>query len=81
MAKTKAKTPVKKTVAFAPLAIGQIWRVDGMDLLVNKIGPLTVQYRLAKPAAVKGSNEIQAKAVLETYLKKQKAVLLSNPAS
>lgn len=62
---------------FAPIAAGQIWRVEGMNLQVNRVGPLMVQYKLAKPDALKGTNEIQAKAAVEKYLKKHNAILLS----
>ena len=73
MAKPKPSVSIKP----APLAAGQIWRVDGMNLQVNRIGPLMVQYKVSKPDALKGSNEIQARTAVEKYLKKNKAVLLS----
>ncbi len=72
------KTKPKSTVRFAPIATGQIWRVEGLNLQVNNVGPLMVQYKLFKPDALKtGTNEIQAKVAVEKYLKKNKAVLLS----
>ena len=72
-----AKTKPKSSLRFAPIAVGQIWRVEGLNLQVNNVGPLMVQYRLSKPDAAKGSSEIQAKAAIEKYLKKHQAVLLS----
>ncbi len=73
MAKTKAKVSLR----FEPVASGQIWRVEGLNLQVKNVGPLMVQYKLFKPDALKGSNEIQAKTDIEKYLKKHKAILLS----
>ena len=72
-----AKPKPKNTLRFAPLATGQIWRVEGLNLQVNNVGPLMVQYKLSKPDALKGSSEIQSKVNVEKYLKKNKAVLLS----
>jgi hypothetical protein len=71
------KTKPKKTVPLAPVATGQTWRVDGLNLQVNNVGPLMVQYKLIKPGALKGSSEIQSRVAVEKYLKKNKAVLLS----
>ena len=72
-----AKTKLTAKLRFAPIAAGQIWRVDGMNLQVARVGPLMVQYKLAKPAALKATSQIQSKVEVEKYLKKNKAVLLS----
>ena len=63
---------------FAPLAEGQIWRVEEMNMQVGRVGPLMVQYKLAKPDATKATNQIQSKVEVEKYLKKNKGVLLSS---
>ena len=72
-----AKTKLTAKLRFAPIAAGQIWRVEGMNLQVSKVGPLMVQYKLAAPDALKASSQIQSKVEVEKYLKKKKAVLLS----
>ena len=72
-----AKIKPTAKLRFAPLAAGQVWRVEGMNLTVDKVGPLIVQYKLAKPDALKASGQIQGKSSVEKYLKKNKAVLLS----
>lgn len=71
------KTKPKSTGNFVPVAAGQLWRVQGLNLQVNTVGPLMVQYKVSKPDSLKGANEIQAKTDIEKYLKKHKAVLLS----
>ena len=72
-----AKIKPTAKLRFAPIAAGQIWRVDGMNLQVARVGPLMVQYKLAKPDALKATSQIQSKVEVEKYLKKNKAVLLS----
>ena len=59
-----------------PLADGQVWRVGDMNLQVNRVGPMLVQYKLAKPDAVRVRTLINGKAAIEKYLKTNKAVLL-----
>jgi hypothetical protein len=72
-----AKTKPKRTAPMVPIATGQTWRMDGLNLEVTNVGPLMVQYKLFKPKAIKGSSEIQSKTNVEKYLKKNKAVLLA----
>ena len=45
-----AKTKLTAKLRFAPIAAGQIWRVEGMNLAVSKVGPLMV--RIKDPAQV-----------------------------
>ena len=71
------KTKPTAKLRFEPIAAGQIWRVEEMNLQVTKVGPLMVQYKLAKPDALKASNQIQSKVEVEKYLKKNKGVLLA----
>ena len=71
------KTKPTAKLRFAPIAAGQIWRVEGMNMQVSKVGPLMVQYKLAAPDALKASSQIQSKVEVVKYLKKKKAVLLS----
>ncbi|MGA2246757.1 MAG: hypothetical protein ABSH48_17330 [Verrucomicrobiota bacterium] len=71
MEKTKI-TPV----AMQPLAAGQVWRVAGLNLRVTRVGPMLVDYKLAKPDAVRVANRMGGKATISEYLKKNKAVLI-----
>ncbi len=75
MGKTKA-TRTTRTTRMVPLADGQVWRVAGMNLQVSRVGPVLVQYKLAKPDAVRIRTMINGKATIQEYLKKNKAVLL-----
>jgi hypothetical protein len=59
-----------------PLAAGQVWEVAGMHLRVARVGPLLVDYKLAKPDAVRVPNRMGAKATISKYLKKNKALLI-----
>lgn len=72
MGKIKKVRPAPAT----PLATGQVWRVAGMNLQVCRVGPMLVQYKLAKPDAVRIRTMINGKGTIEEYLKKNKAVLL-----
>jgi hypothetical protein len=65
-----------KPLPLPPLADGQVWRVGDMNLQVNRVGPMLVQYKLAKPDAVRVRTLINGKAAIEKYLKTNKAVLL-----
>jgi hypothetical protein len=58
------------------LETGQLWRVAEMNLRVGLVGKMLVHYKLAKPTAVRIPNSVSAKATLEKYLKKNKAVLV-----
>jgi hypothetical protein len=58
-----------------PLETGQVWRMAELNLQVGLVGKLLVHYKLAKPDAVRTPNSVSAKATVEKYLKKNKAVL------
>ena len=68
--KTARKPPLP------PLAAGQVWRVAGLNLRVARVGPMLVDYKLAKPDAVRVPNSMGGKATITKYLKKNKAVLI-----
>ena len=70
------KTKTVRAKPMVPLADGQVWRVGDMNLQVSRVGPMLVQYKLAKPDAVRIRTMINGKATIEKYLKKNKAVLL-----
>ncbi len=70
------KTKTGRAKPMAPLADGQVWRVGDLNLQVGRVGPMLVQYKLAKPDAVRVRSLINGKATIEKYLKKHKAVLL-----
>ena len=72
MIKCKPSPPT----AQAPLADGQVWRMNELQLQVDLVGKLLVHYKLAKPDAVRIPNSISSKASIEKYLKKNKAVLV-----
>jgi len=74
--KTGKPKPIARTKPLAPLADGQVWRVGDLNLQVNRVGPMLVQYKLAKPDAIRVRSLINGKATIEQYLKKNKAVLL-----
>ena len=59
-----------------PLETGQVWRMAELNLQVGMVGKLLVHYKLAKPDAVRIPNSVSAKATVEKFLKKNKAVLL-----
>jgi hypothetical protein len=68
--KTAPRSPL------SPLAAGQVWRVDGLHLRVTRVGPMLVDYKLAKPDAVRVPNKMGGKSTITAYLKKNKAVLI-----
>ena len=72
MAKTKAVTKPPAP----PLTAGQVWRVAGLNLQVTQVGPMLVDYKLAKPDAVRISKKMSTKTAISEYLKKNKAVLI-----
>ena len=73
MAKIKTAT----SLPLPPLTAGQVWQVGELQLQVSTVGPFLVQYKLAKPDAVRTRNTVNDKSTIEQYLKKNKAVLLS----
>ena len=70
------KIKTARRVPMPPLAAGQVWHVAGLHLRVARVGPLLVDFKLAKPDAVRIPNRIGAKATISKYLKKHKAVLV-----
>lgn len=72
MTRTK-RMPRKR---LQPLETGQVWRMAEMNLQIGLVGKLLVHYRLAKPGAVRIPNSISGKAAVETYLRRNKAVLV-----
>lgn len=74
----KIKIARKKTPPLPPLATGQVWRIGELNLEVGRVGPMLVQYKLAKPDAVRVPNIVNGKGTIEKYLKKNKAVLIKS---
>jgi hypothetical protein len=70
------KIKTTRRIPLQPLAAGQLWHVAGMHLRVARVGPLLVDYKLAKPDAVRIPSRISGKASINKYLKKNKAVLI-----
>ena len=71
----KIKTAPRTTLL--PLAAGQVWRVDGLNLRVTRVGPMLVDYKLAKPDAIRVPSKMGGKSTITKYLKKNKAVLIA----
>jgi hypothetical protein len=58
------------------LESGQVWRMDDANLHVELIGKLLVHYKLFRGNAKRAPVSLAAKGVVESYLKKNKAVLV-----
>ena len=83
MGKIKTAPPIKaakavrpKAKSLPPLATGQVWQIGELNMQVGRVGPMLVQYKLAKPDAVRIPNIVNGKTTIEAYLKKNKAVLI-----
>ena len=72
MRKTK---PVRR-VRVRPLADGQVWRMAELNLKVESVGNLLVQYKRSNPNALRMPNLVNSIATIQKYLKKNKAVLV-----
>ncbi len=59
-----------------PLESGQVWRMVDGNLHVEMIGKLLVHYKLFKGNAKRAPISLAAINVVESYLKKNKAVLV-----
>jgi len=70
-----AKKPARRS-PLKPLENGQVWRLGELHLKVETIGKLLVEYRLAKPKAVRTPISICGISTLEKYMRKNKAVLI-----
>jgi len=76
MRSTSTKSPRAPKNRLSPLATGQVWRMDGMNLEVGLVGTILVHYKLGKPKAVRVPNSLASKTTVEKFLKKKKAVLV-----
>ena len=70
------KTKTVRRTPTQPLAAGQVWRVAGLNLQVTRVGPLLVDYKIAKPNAIRIPSKMGTKTTIGLYLKKNKAVLV-----
>ena len=70
-----SKKPARRG-GLKPLENGQIWQLGELHLKVEMIGKLLVEYRLAKPKAVRTPISICAISTLKKYMLKHKAVLI-----
>ena len=66
----------KNGFAKPTLETGQVWRMDDANLHVELIGKLLVHYKLFRGNAKRAPVSLASKGVVETYLKKNKAVLV-----
>ena len=63
-----------------PLETGQIWHMPELRMKVDLVGKLLVHYKLAKHNAIRVPNSIGSITSIEKFLKKNKAVLVKEPA-
>jgi hypothetical protein len=70
------KPKLVRRARLQPLETGQVWRMAELNLQVGLVGKLLVNYKLAKPNAIRVSNSISGIATIEKYLKKNRAVLV-----
>ena len=66
----------KTRTALPELESGQVWRMDGANLHIELMGKLLVHYKLFKGNAKRAPVSLAARGVVESYLKKNKAVLV-----
>lgn len=60
-----------------PLQTGQIWRMEDANLHVEEVGKRLVHYKLFKNEAKRARTSLSGIDVVEKYLQKNKAVLVS----
>jgi len=70
-----SKKPIRQST-LKPLENGQLWQLGELHLKVETIGKLLVEYRLAKPKAVRTPISICSINTLKKYMRKHKAVLI-----
>lgn len=58
-----------------PLEAGQVWRMPGLILHVESVGPFLVHYKLGKPNAPRVAHSCNGIKAIKKYLKTNKAVL------
>jgi len=71
----KLMSSTKNRTTAAPLASGQVWRMEGSDLHVDLVGKHLVHYKLIKHDAKRTPMSLSNKKAVEKYLKVNKAVL------
>jgi hypothetical protein len=69
------KKPARRP-RLQPLEAGQVWRMDGLILQVESVGPFLVHYKLGKPKAVRVAHSCNGIKAIKKYLKKNRAVLV-----
>ncbi len=66
----------KSRTSAAPLATGQVWRMEDSHLHVDLVGKHLVHYKLIKRDAKRTPMSLSNKKTVEKYLKANKAVLV-----
>lgn len=66
----------KTRPSAAPLATGQVWRMEDSDLRVELVGKHLVHYKLIKRDAKRTPMSLSNIKAVEDYLKTNKAVLV-----
>ena len=64
-----------------PLETGQVWHMPELRMKVDLVGKLLVHYKLAKHNAVRVPNSIGSITSIEKFLKKKKAILVTETAA
>lgn len=70
------KLKCKNRIPLKPLENGQTWRMADSNLHVELVGKRLVHYKLIKENAKRTPTSLSVKAVVEDYLKENKAVLI-----
>ena len=66
----------KSQIPLPPLQTGQIWQMEGSHLKIGMVGKRLVHYKHFKGQAKRSPNSLSGKAVLEQFLRANKAVLV-----
>lgn len=66
-----------RTCDRQPLQNGQIWQMKDANLHVETVGKMLVHYKLFKGSAKRAPTSLSGKAVVERYLQKNNALLVS----
>ena len=66
-----------RTHELKPLQSGQIWQMKDANLHVEVVGKMLVHYKLFKGTAKRAPTSLSGKQVVERYLEKNNALLVS----
>jgi hypothetical protein len=75
------KTTRKSPAPLPSFEAGQIWQIGDTNLQIGLVGKRLVHYKHYKAQAKRPSTQLLGKTALETFLQKNRAVLLPEAAS